>query len=254
MIYTATTGKNAAPFMDILRLYVPPGAEGCDVTYGKGCFWNAESLAHVGKLHASDLQDGICLSALPYAESSMDFHVLDPPYMCGFFRPKASQKAQAQHSDFSTRYGNHDGTGYKGQYYHAAVAAIYSDGIREASRVLKPGGIQITKVQDEVSSHKQHLTHVHVVLEGERKGLEVVDLFVVVRNDKPHGKRIIKQEHARKNHSFFVVFKKLKAVPPKWTCPKCGQGFERLTVGLKHERICCQNAESIRPYPNHEKR
>ena len=131
--------------------------------------------------------------------------------MCGFFRPKASQKAQAQHSDFSTRYGNHDGTGYKGQYYHAAVAAIYSDGISEAARVLKPGGIQITKVQDEVSSHKQHLTHVHVVLEGERNGLEVVDLFVVVRNDKPHGKRIIKQEHARKNHSFFVVFKKLKA-------------------------------------------
>lgn len=209
LIYTASVGKNAPVFMDILRLYVSPGAEGCDVTYGKGCFWTDESRSHVGELRATDIKMGVCLSSLPYEDESQDFHVLDPPYMCGFFRPKASQKAQANHSDFSSRYG-HCGTGYKGKFYHAAVEEIYSDGIREAARVLRKGGIQITKVQDEVSSHKQHLTHCHVVSEGEKSGLEVVDLFVVVRNDKPHGRRIKNQEHARKNHSFFVVFKKRK--------------------------------------------
>ena len=208
LIYTASTGKNAPVFTNILRLYVPRGAEGCDVTYGKGSFWNAASREHIGKLYATDLQDGVCLSALPYGDASMGFHVLDPPYMCGFFRPLASQKAQANHSDFSSRYGNHGETGYKGQYYHAAVENIYKDGIQEGWRVLAPGGIQITKVQDEVSSHKQHLTHCFVVNEAVRLGFEVLDLFVVVRNDKPHGRRIQRQEHARKNHSYFLVFRK----------------------------------------------
>ena len=208
LIYTASTGKNAPVFLDILRLYVPNGANGCDVTYGKGVFWSEAARAHVGELLATDITDGVCLSALPHATESQDFHVLDPPYMCGFFRPKASQKAQLNHSDFSDRYGNHGGTGYKGHYYHAAVEAIYSDGIREAWRVLKPGGIQITKVQDEVSSHKQHLTHCHVVCSAQQEGFEVLDLFVVVRADKPHGRRIQNQEHARKNHSYFLVFRK----------------------------------------------
>lgn len=208
LIYSASTGKNAPVFTDILRLYVPRGADGCDVTYGKGSFWNDQSRSHIGTLHATDLQNGVCLSALPYGDASMGFHVLDPPYMCGFFRPLASQKAQVNHSDFSIRYGNHDGTGYKGRYYHAAVESIYRDGIQEGWRVLAPGGIQITKVQDEVSSHNQYLTHCFVVNEAVRLGFEVLDLFVVVRNDKPHGRRIQKQEHARKNHSYFLVFRK----------------------------------------------
>ncbi len=215
-IYTASQGKNAPVFLDILRLYVPRGATGCDVTYGTGAFWTDDAEARVGLLHKSDLQDGVCLSALPYADGSMGFHVMDPPYMCGFFRPLASQKAQAKHSDFSDRYGNHNGTGYKGLYYHAAVEAIYLDGLREAWRVLAPGGIQITKVQDEVSSHKQHLTHCVVVAEAQRLGFEVLDLFVVVRSDKPHVKRIQRQEHARKNHSYFLVFRR---PPPKRARP-----------------------------------
>jgi hypothetical protein len=210
MIYTASVGVNAPVFLDILRLYVPKGSEGCDVTYGRGSFWGKDAVEWVGKLHVSDLTLGVCLSELPYGDGSQDFHVLDPPYMDGFFRPVAAQKAQAAHSDFSARYGNHGGTGYKGRFYHAAVSAIYADGLREAWRVLKPGGVQILKCQDEVSSHKQRLTHVECVLAAEALGFEVLDLFVVVRRDKPHGKRIQRQEHARKNHSYFLVFRKPK--------------------------------------------
>lgn len=208
MLYTASINKNAPVFDDIVRFYVPMGAEGCDVTYGKGVFWSGGARKHVGTLHATDLTDGTCLSDLPYADASMQFHVLDPPYMCGFFRPKASQKAQEKHSDFADRYGHHGGTGYKGKYYHPAVEAIYEDGLSEAWRVLSPGGVQITKCQDQVSNHKQWLTHVHIVNEAVRLGFEVEDLFVIVRADKPHGRRIQNQEHARKNHSYFLVFRK----------------------------------------------
>jgi len=208
LIYSARTGGNAPVFEDILRLHVPWGANGCDVTYGQGTFWSATARAHVGKLCESDLTGGVCLSELPYADASMDFHILDPPYMCGFYRPKASQKAQTNHSDFADRYGHHNGTDYRGRYYHAAVTAIYRDGLREGWRVLRRGGIQITKCADEVSSHKQHLTHCDVVNFASHLGFVVLDLFVVVRADKPHGRLIQNQEHARKNHSYFLVFRK----------------------------------------------
>lgn len=209
MIYTARVGPNAPFLLDILRLYVPAGTSGCDVTFGKGTFWSAEARAHIGELRESDLaQDGQDLAALSYGDASQGFHVLDPPYVCGFFRPAATQKALTQHSDFSDRYGNHGGTGYRGKFYHAAVEAIYTDGLAEAWRVLTRGGVQISKCMDEVSNHKQHLTHVHIINEAVRLGFEVLDLFVVVRADKPHGRRIQRQEHARKNHSYFLVFKK----------------------------------------------
>lgn len=210
MIYSARTGANAPIFLDILRLYVPRGTLGCDVTFGKGSFWSRKAYAHVSE-HSrfTDLDaGGPCLSDLPYADETMGYHVLDPPYICGAFRPKASQRAQQTYSDFSQRYGNHGGTGYKGVYYHPAVEAIYADGLREAWRVLSPGGVQITKVADEVSNHKQHLTHCYIVEVARQLGFEALDLFVVVRADRPHGKRIKKQEHALKNHSFFLVFKK----------------------------------------------
>jgi hypothetical protein len=212
LIYAARTGANAPVFADILQLYVPKAARGCDVTHGKGAFWTPEAYSHVAAdSYFTDLADGgACLSDLPYGDQTLAYHVLDPPYICGAFRPKRAQQAHQRHSDFKARYGNHNGTGYKGKYYHAAVEAIYTDGLREAWRVLRRGGIQITKCADEVSNHTQHLTHCFVVNAAVKLGFEVLDLFVVVRADKPHGRRIKRQEHALKNHSYFLVFRKPK--------------------------------------------
>ena len=41
-------------------------------------------------------------------------------------------------------------------------------------------------------------------------GFVTEDLFVVVRNGKPGVSRMLAQAHARKNHSYFVVFLKPK--------------------------------------------
>ena len=38
------------------------------------------------------------------------------------------------------------------------------------------------------------------------------DLFVVVRTNKPGVSRMLRQVHARKNHSYFLVFRKAKSV------------------------------------------
>jgi len=95
--------------------------------------------------------------------------------------------------------------------YHEAVLDLYVRGAREAYRVLKPEGIYILKCQDEVCANQQRLTHVELINELTQLGFVVEDLFVVVRKNKPGVSRILRQVHARKNHSYFLVFRKAKS-------------------------------------------
>jgi len=74
--------------------------------------------------------------------------------------------------------------------------------------VLKQGGIFIVKCQDEVSANTQRLTHVEIINKLEGMGFYTKDLFVVVRTNNPVISRLKKQVHARKNHSYFLVFSK----------------------------------------------
>ena len=91
---------------------------------------------------------------------------------------------------------------------------LYFKASKEACRVLKLKGFLIIKCQDEVCANKQRLTHVELINELEKYGYICEDLFVIVRNNKPGVSRIIKQRHARKNHSYFLVFKKMKNIIP----------------------------------------
>ena len=64
----------------------------------------------------------------------------------------------------------------------------------------------IVKSQDEVSANRQRLTHVELIKHFEGLDFYCKDLFVVVRQNKPGMSRMKKQVHARKSHSYFLVF------------------------------------------------
>ncbi|HLY29452.1 MAG TPA: DNA methyltransferase, partial [Ktedonobacterales bacterium] len=100
--------------------------------------------------------------------------------------------------------------------WHDAVLQFYLEASQEALRVLKPGGVLIVKCQDEVSANRQRLTHVELINALEQLGLYTKDLFIVVRPNKTGVSRIKKQEHARKNHSYFLVFIKPHASRLTW--------------------------------------
>ena len=68
----------------------------------------------------------------------------------------------------------------------------------------------VVKCQDEVSANKQRLTHVEIISAYESLGFYTKDLFVVMRTNKPGVSRLKTQVHARKNHSYFLVFQKAK--------------------------------------------
>jgi hypothetical protein len=208
VILSAHVGSNADIFPQILALHVPEGSRIADVTYGSGVFWRHVDLSKY-ELLATDISSGVDCRALPYEDNSLDAVVLDPPYMEGFFRREAGHKAGGgTHSAFRKYYSNGDEIP-AGAKWHAAVTDLYFKAGAEAYRALKDNGILIAKCQDEVSANRQCLTHVEIINEYEKAGFYTKDLFVLMRANKPGVSRLKKQVHARKNHSYFLVFVKL---------------------------------------------
>ncbi|MCC7474355.1 MAG: hypothetical protein IT425_03075 [Pirellulales bacterium] len=210
LAFSAYVGTNASVFPIILGLHVSKGSRIADVTYGKGVFWRNINCKDYD-FHPSDIAEGIDCRKLPYESTSFDAMVFDPPYMEGFFRTGNSIKAgDGTHNAFRDHYSNGDETpGKSGAKWHGAVLELYIEGGRELHRVLKPGGVLIVKCQDEVSANRQNLTHVEIINAYAEMGFYCKDLFVVVRPNQPGMSRVIKQVHARKNHSYFLVFIKI---------------------------------------------
>lgn len=216
VINSAYVTGNAEVFPLVLALHVAEGSTIADVTWGKGVFWKNVAEGSY-KLLPSDLKtNGIDCRSLPYADASIDCVVLDPPYMEGLFRKSKEHLAGAgTHVAFREHYSNGVACDENAPKWHAAVLDLYFKAGREAHRVLKENGVLIVKCQDEVSANRQNLTHVEIINEYERGlGFYTKDLFVVMRQNKPGISRLKKQVHARKNHSYFLVFVKL---------PKCAK-------------------------------
>ncbi len=242
LVFSAHVGGNAEVFAQILRLHVPRGATVADVTYGQGTFW-ADVPGDAYNLLASDIDPkpvgegmfplmrrsvagGVDCRDLPYEAESVDCVVLDPPYMEGLYRKEEGHLAgSGTHAAFRQHYSNGKATQEDGPKWHDAVVSLYLKAGQEAYRVLRPDGILIVKCQDEVSANKQRLTHVEIITGYESMGFYTKDMFVVVRTNRAGVSRLKKQEHARKNHSYFLVFQKPKVkissvVSLRPTCPE----------------------------------
>ena len=224
LIHTAYQYSNDVVFPSVLKLYVPEGSKIADVTYGKGIFWKNVDRAKY-RLSASDLKKhglprectaGVDSRRLPYKDESFDAIVFDPPYM---HTPGGT--VHNGHQNFEEYYSNNaeqdatilkeiwEETNGKPPKYHEAVIDLYYRSAKEAWRVLRETGVYIVKCADEVCTNTQRLTHVEIINELQGYGFIVEDLFVVVRTNKPGVSRLKdKQYHARKNHSYFLVFRK----------------------------------------------
>jgi hypothetical protein len=224
LVFSAQAGDNADLFARILQLHVAKGAAIADVTFGQGAFWknvragdynllasdiDAKSGHGIFPSHPIEVKTGIDCRDLPYGNDTLDAVVLDPPYMEGLYRAVTSHLAgSGTHASFRHAYSNGKTTEEAGPKWHDAVVSMYVKAGREAYRVLKRDGILIVKCQDEVSANKQRLTHVEIITAYESMGFYTKDLFVLMRMNRAGVSRLKKQEHARKNHSYFLVFQK----------------------------------------------
>ena len=210
LVFSAHVGSNYDVFPHVLSLYVPLGSTVADVTHGKGVFWrNVPTDAF--RLLPSDLATGTDCRELPYDDGTIDCVVFDPPYM---HTPGGT--AHVNHQNYEGYYKNNTAGCKSGKKYHEAVLDLYFTAAREAWRVLRGHGVYIVKCQDEVCANMQRFTHVELINELSTYGFIAEDMFVVVRTGRPGVSRMLRQAHARKNHSYFLVFLK-RSGKKRWT-------------------------------------
>lgn len=214
LVVSAYVSQNAEVFPHILNLYVSAGSTVADVTFGMGAFWRNVPSGQYNLL-PSDIEDGIDCRDLPYADASIDCVVLDPPYM-----HSPGGTAHTNQPAFEEHYRNNKTGNNTEKKYHAAVVALYEESGREAFRVLRERGVLIVKCQDEVCSNRQRFTHIEIIQAYEQLGFVAEDLFVVVRQNRPGVSSAVRQVHARKNHSYFLVFWKRTVGCARWEFPE----------------------------------
>jgi hypothetical protein len=170
-----------------------------DATYSKGNFYR-----HLPEpLYKYDLipqgEDVVEADArsLPHDAGSINSVVFDPPFVM-----KNVQRENARMGIIEGRFSGYGSA--------KALYAFYSDCLAEFYRIIAPDGILVFKCQDTVSGGKQHLSHVHVINMAQGYGFYCKDLFVLLSKGVIWSPNMKNQQHARKAHSYFLVFKKPK--------------------------------------------
>lgn len=210
MLTTVHNGNNGAMVKAVSDFYIKDGDWVADVTYGKGAFWKQASTSRF-MLFKSDLltvpEAPWDFRDLPYIDCCMDHVVLDPPYM---HSPGKTSAYQQQYKTTHT-HGSHD---KPRTLYHNEIMEQYADGMSEAWRVLREGGMLWVKCKDEIESGWQRWSHHEVYLDARQIGFVGKDLFVLVtgQNIPDNHER---QLHARKAHSYLWLFLKPTATQAK---------------------------------------
>lgn len=139
---------------------------------------------------------------MPFEDNSFDVIVIDPPYLYtgGFKTLKDS---------IDRGYNNKARAIEQGISGVDKVNQMYYNGMQEAYRLLKHKGYLITKSMDQVMSGKQEWLHMVIHQYAEEIGYRAQDLFILMQNGQPT-MRHKRQLHARRNHSYFQVFKAWK--------------------------------------------
>lgn len=179
----------------ILKLHVKAERFELDPTFSLGKFY--KGLAEPEKKldlcpQRRDVQQGDC-KHLNFPDDSINSICFDPPFLAGYTTGNVSGII---------------GKRFQGFRYMKDVWDFYRESLKELHRILKPGGKIAFKCQDTVSSGKQFFSHCFIMAEAEKIGFIVEDLFISVAKSRLIGHNHKKQKHARKFHSYWIVFKK----------------------------------------------
>ena len=170
----------------------------CDPTYSKGVFWQGLPQPKY-KFDIAPQIDGVQQAdarQLPLANGSISSLMFDPPFVA-----KNTQDREPN-GIIEMRF-----SGYKSV---PDLWSFYQEALIEFYRVLEVDGVLAFKCQDMVSGGKQHWSHVEIYNMAKAMGFYAKDLFILVRNNVLWSPNMENQQHARKNHSFYWVFKKAK--------------------------------------------
>jgi hypothetical protein len=174
-----------------------------DCTYSKGAFWkDLPSPKFKSDLYpVNDTVVEASSENLPFGDGSMKNIMYDPPFVIAG----------------KTYRGNKDGSSimakrFEGYNTYNDLTVNYYNTLKELYRICEKGGHVVMKCQDTVSGGKNHFSHCLIMNMAMEIGFYPRDLFILNSNVRINsfGTKWTKQEHARKYHSYFWVFEKVK--------------------------------------------
>ncbi len=182
--------------LDIIQLHCPWGIE-LDPTYCKGNFYRHSGIRRPKYCYDINPRDPSCLQGdcrqLPLEDGSIRSIIFDPPFF-------VTTEKSGKHGTMSTKYS----------YVETIpeLHSLYEDSLKEFYRLLLPRGILIFKCMDSVNGRRNNFTHVWVMNRAEQIGYRAIDLFIKLNKSVPICWNMKKQNHARKYHCYFWIFKK----------------------------------------------
>lgn len=192
---------------NIIKLHSPNGVIDVDPTYSKGQFYK-NGLVPQPRLKFDlepQTKDTVQASSdnLPLEDNSVDTVMFDPPFVI-VGRGLTHKKNKEGSSRIAKRFGGYGNFEDLKEHYYNSLKEFY--------RVLKPNGIVIFKLQNTISSGKQHFTHYFTIKSAIELGFYPKDEFILHNKSKitSFGGRWKTQRHAMKHHSFFLVLEKTK--------------------------------------------
>jgi len=201
----SSIGYNQEEIIDnILTLHVPQGFIDCDCTYSKGNFYKSGKIKEPQYKFDKYPQtiDTIqsCATNLPLNNNSINCLMFDPPFLATTGK---SLTIENDSNIINKRFGVFNSEKELHKFYVEAMKEFY--------RVLNDEGVLIFKCQDKVSSGKQYMSHVFIINQAEKIGFYTKDLFILQAKARLISGKVKRQIHARKFHSYFIVFEKKKS-------------------------------------------
>jgi hypothetical protein len=174
-----------------------------DCTYSKGAFWkDLPSPKFKSDLYPVN-EDVVQASSenLPFGDGSMKNIMYDPPFVI-------AGKTYRDNKDGSSIMAKR----FEGYNTYNDLTVNYYNTLKELYRICEKGGHVVMKCQDTVSGGKNHFSHCLIMNMAMEIGFYPRDLFILNSNVRINsfGTKWTKQEHARKYHSYFWVFEKVK--------------------------------------------
>ncbi len=169
-----------------------------DSTYNSGRFWkhstrNVVSMDIDPRHNPTYLCDNGNMIDVP--SSHFGTVVFDPPHVGPQGRDKSVKRFDV---DFGATIECGKEQNWNLSYYYPAF-------LKEAKRVLKPEGILLAKITDQVNNHRSKWPHVDFMIMAEEAGFIVCDLIVKIRKGPMMSPKWQTAYHARKRHCFWII-------------------------------------------------
>jgi len=187
---------------DIIKLHLDGNPIELDPTYSIGNFYKNNNIEDpIHKFDINPQREGVlCANSedIPLDDSSVNSIMFDPPFLA--CSGKSLSDDDAKSNIITKRFSSY--------YSEKLLHEYYSKSLKEFYRLSKDKGILIFKCQDKVSSGKQYFSHIQVYNEAIKIGWYAKDLFILLAKNRIISSKHKNQQHARKFHSYFWVFKK----------------------------------------------